>query len=428
MRKALVALLLFSVASCNSPQTKELKEQHTTVSEEKHAVCTPDTPLAEGKGVKVTLADFRYTWKLLSPQSRNFFAAHPEELLKRMVNRRLVVNYVESTGLAERSGLEKEMEEFKKEWLARYYVSAEAKKRLKPVTNEEIVERFKELFPKKDPSKMSKGDKDFIRHELEVKHFDQAVKSLYDEVTKKLKIERKGDKLVASCCGLEVEAPYNKKREKELQNYLKEKFLTEYFYRQALKAGYDKLPRFKHMYEEYYATRAVELFRKELEKGIKVTDEEAKAFYEKNKERFKMPDRVKAVVFYFKSKERALEAKKMLESGKSWQDVARRLGQFNAKEKFYYRDPKDPIGALVFMNGNPKKGQVFVADFGGKYVTVYVEKFVPGGVLPYKEVKNYVKLVLKRQKLRQAEVEKLRELWKEKGVKLENLSCLKGSL
>jgi hypothetical protein len=436
MRKSLALLsFLILLAGCGSkaPQEKGVQESSSAVEkvEKSSKRCSLDTPLAEGKGIKVTLSDYRYTLKLLGPKAKNYFSAHPEELLKRMVNRRLVVAYVNQSGLAQKSGLAEEMEEFKKEWLSRYYVSAEAKKRLKPVTREQIVERFKELFPKKDPSKMSKGDEEFIRHELQVKEFDRAVNSLYQEVEKNLKVEREGDRLVARCCGVEVSLPVPKGTKeselKELKESLKQKFFTEYFYRKAVEAGYDKLPRFKHMYQEYYATRAVELFRKALESKIKVSDEEAKEFYEKNRNRFVMPDRAQAVVLYFKTKKQALEAEKLLKSGKSWEEVARRFGQFNAKPKVYYRDPKDPIGTLIFVEGAPKKGETFVADFGGKYALVYVLKYQKGGLLPYEEVKNYVKLVLKRQKLREAEEKELKKLWKEFNVKLENLECIKGA-
>jgi hypothetical protein len=307
MRKSLVLLsflILFAGCGSKTPQEKSAQGGSSAVKkvEDSSKRCSLDTPLAEGKGIKVTLSDYQYTLKLLGPKAKNYFSAHPEELLKRMVNRRLVVAYVNQSGLAQRSGLAQEMEEFKKEWLSRYYVSAEAKKRLKPVTHQQIVERFKELFPKKDPSKMSKGDEEFIRHELQVREFDRAVNSLYQEIEKKLKLKKEGSRLVARCCSVEVSLPVpkgvNEQKLKELKDTLKQKFFTEYFYKKAVEAGYDELPSFRHMYQEYYATRAVELFRKALESQIKVSDEEAKEFYEKNRNRFVMPDRAKAVVDY----------------------------------------------------------------------------------------------------------------------------------
>ncbi|RUM91386.1 MAG: hypothetical protein DSZ26_00915 [Thermovibrio sp.] len=426
MRKALL-LCLILLASCGLGS--ESKKQTSNIETRKTAVCSQDTVLAEGKGLKVTLSDYRYTQGLLNSKSKAFFSSHPEELLKRMVNRRLVLKYVEDSGLSKKYGLDSEIEEFKKDYLSRLYVSEEAKKRLKPVTDKEIVKRFKELFPKKDPSKMSKGDREFIENELKVKHYDEAVKSVYREVEKRLNVSEKNGKLTVSCCSIEVSQNLKKGEDKNrLVNQLKEKFFREYFYRKALEKGFDRDPNFQRMLTEYFANRAIEIFRKELEREIHLSPEELKDFYEKNKEKFKMPDRAQAVVLLFESKKKALEAKKFLESGKSWEEVSKRFGKFNTKPKFYFKDAKDPVGSLIFAEGRPERGKVTVAQFGDKtFAVIYVIKSVNGGILPYDKVKNYVKLVLKREKLRKLEEEKLRELWKKYDVKLENLNCIGNS-
>jgi len=425
MKKALL-LCLTLLISCGGAKERQEKAE---VKTKREAVCTPQTILAEGKGIRITLSDYKYTQGLLNERSKPFFSAHPEELLKRMINRRLVLKYVEDSGLAKKYGLNSEIEEFKKEYLSRLFVSEEAQKRLKPVTDEEIVRRFKELFPKKDPSKMSKGDKEFIRNELRVKHYDEAVKSIYSEVEKKLKFKREKGKLILNCCSIELSEPLKKgEDEKSLKEKLKEKFFKEYFYRKAVERGMDKNPEFRRMLTEYFANRAIEIFRRELKRDIHINPEEAKKFYDENKEKFKMPARAQAVVLLFRDKKSALEAKRMLESGKNWQDVARRFGKFKVTAKFYFKDPKDPIGSLLFGEGTPKSGQVTVAQFGDKtYAVIYVIKAIPGGILPYEKVKRYVYLVLEREKLRELEEKKLKELWKEYGVRLENVNCLKGS-
>ncbi len=394
-----------------SPKTLELK---------KEKICSDDTVLAEGKGIRVTVADYKYTLKLLNPEAKSFFQSHPRELLKRMVNRRLVLAYIEDSGLAKKYGLDREMEEFKKEYLSRKYVSAEARKRLKPITEEDIEKRFKELFPDKDPKKMSKGDKEFIRNELRVKFYDEAVKSIYSEVEKKIEVKKGNGEVVVSCCGIELKG---KPGEEEK---LKEELLTDYFYRRALKAGYGKNPEFKRMFTEYFAGKAIEVFRKELSKGIKPTPQEVEEFYRKNIDKFKMPDRVKAVVFYFRDKKQAEEAEKLLMKGKSWQEIAKRFGQFNAKEKTYYKDAKDPIGVALFSIGNPKERKpVIISLSEDRYALIYPLKYEPGGSIPLKRAERFIALKLKEQKLREKEEEKLKELWKEYGVKLENLDCLR---
>ena len=134
---ATLFLLSCSGGEKGTTQTKSSK----ALELKKEKVCSDDTVLAEGKGLRVTVADYKYTLKLLNPEAKRFFQSHPQELLKRMVNRRLVLAYVEDSGLAKKYGLDREMEEFKREYLSRKYVSAEARKRLKPITEEDIEKR-----------------------------------------------------------------------------------------------------------------------------------------------------------------------------------------------------------------------------------------------------------------------------------------------
>ncbi len=432
MKRALLLTFFFLLSACGTQSSVSEKTEVSkgkTLQPVREKVCSSDTVLAEGKGLKITLSDYKYVEGLLSSKSKAFFSAHPEELLRRMVNRRLVIKYVEDSGLADKYGLNKEIEDFKKDYLSRLYVSKEATRRLKPVTDEEIIKRFKELFPEKDPSKMSKGDKEFIKNELRVKHYDEAVASIYGEVEKKLKFSKKGNLLTVSCCGIELSHKLKKgENEKFAKERLKDEFFKEYFYRKALEAGLDKNPQFQRMLTEYFATKAIDVFRKELEKGITVSSEEVKAFYQQNRDKFFMPDRVKAVVILVDSKKKAEKVKKLLESGKPWQEVARRFANFRAQPKFYFKDTKDPVGALLFAEGKPKKGEAVVAQFGDKtFATIYVLDYVPGGVLPYEKVKKYAEIVLRKEKLREAEEKKLKELWKKYNVKLENLDCIKGS-
>ena len=429
MKRGILLSVLFLLSACGSPASSSKNVSKAPEPSKNVRVCSPDTVLAEGKGIKVTLADYRYVEGLLNEKSKRFFSSHPESLLRRMINRRLVIKYLEDSGLAEKYGLDKKMEDFKKDYLSRLYVSKEAEKRVKPVTEEEIVKRFKELFPKKDPSKLSEGDKKFLRNELEVKHYESAVASVYKDVEKKLKFKEEKGTITVSCCGIEVSGKFkSEKDKKQLKERLKGEFFKEYFYRKAVEAGLDKNSEFQRMFTEYFAGKAIEVFRKELEKGIKVSPEEVKAFYEKNKNKFFMPDRAKAVVILVDSKEKAKEAEELLRKGKPWPEVARRFANFTARPKVYYRDVKDPVGTLIFAEGKPEKRKIFVAQFGDKtYAVVYVLEYIPGGVLPFSKVKNYAELVLKKRKLKELEKKKLKELWKKYGVKLENIDCLKGS-
>jgi len=421
MRRFLPVFLLVALLSTSC----EREVQKVETKSEK--VSTEDTLLASGDGVRITLGDYRYVERLLEPKAKDYFSKHPEDLLDRMINRRLVIKYLEDSGLVKKYGLSEEIERFKKEYLSRYYVSLEAEKRVGKVTDEEIVKRFKELFLDKNPSEMTEGDKKFIRNELRVKKYDEAVRSVYADVGKKITFSQKDGMVTANCCGIEVSA--QGKRTPELEEKLKKELLTEYFFRKAVEKGYDKNSEFQRMLTEYYAGKAIEVLRKELQKSITVSDEEIRRFYEQNREKFKMPEKAKAVVFYFRSKEKAEKAKEELEKSNDWKQVARAFGQLSAKEKSYYNDPKDPVGTLIFMGGERKVGKVIVADLGGnRYIVIKVLGFIPPKEVTLTEARNYIALRLEREKLREKEKELLRELKKKYRLKIfrENLECLKG--
>jgi hypothetical protein len=422
MRKLLIISLLSSLLiSCDKGTETRIASE--SQPENRKIIHSENALLVTGDGIRITAGDYEYVRKLLNPEAKKFFASHPEDLLERIINRRLVIKYLEDSGLAKEYGLDEKMEEFKKEYLSRYYVSTEAGKRAKTVTEGDIVKRFKELFPGKDPSKMTEGDRKFIRNELSVKFYDRAVEETYNEIRKKVQFKKDGKTLIASCCGIELKTPIGKD-EKKTKEKLTRKFLTEYFYRKAVEKGYDKDPEFQRTFTEYFATKAINIFRKELKKRIKVSEEEIKEFYEKNKDKFMMPEKAQAVVLYFNSKDKAIEAKKELSSNR-WEKVARRFGRFNAKPRYYYNDPKDPIGTLIFMGGNKEK--VIVADLGkNRFVVVKILRIVPQKRITLTEAKNYIKLRLSREKLREKEKEFLKELKRKYHIKVqrENLSCI----
>ena len=384
-------------------------------------VCTPETVLAEGKGIKLTLADYEYASGLVNEKARKFYRNHPRSLLEKMVNRRLVIAYVKEKGLYPQ--IRGEIEEFEKEYLSRLYVSRKARETADPVTEEEIEKRFRELVKGKKNAELTPSEREFIRNELKVKHFDEAVDRIYKSVLDKVKISVKGKKVTASCCGLKVSVPVKSSVESAKEK-AKEELLREYFYRKAVESGLNKDENFRRMLTEYTATKAIRLFRKELKKGINVTEEEAKKYYQKNRDKFKMPERAKVVAFYFSSEKKAKEAADLLKK-ETWSNVARRFGFFNVRPRVHYKDPKDVIGALVFGEGL-KPGDVTVADLGnGRFVVLKVLSVSKEGAIPFEKAKGYIKRLLADEKLREKEKEVLKGMWKEKDIKLKNLECLR---
>ena len=171
MKRLLILIFPLIILSCQGK-----------TAEKKHVHCSNSTVLAEGMGFKISLADYRYVQTLLNPRAKKFFLSHKEDLLDRMINRKVVLLYVRDSGLAKKYGLERDMEAFKKRYLSRLYVSKLASRKAGKVTDKEIEERFKELFPKRKVESMTDYDRAFIRNELTVKKYDEAVQEIYRSI------------------------------------------------------------------------------------------------------------------------------------------------------------------------------------------------------------------------------------------------------
>ena len=65
MKRLLILVFPLIILSC----------QGKTV-EKKHVHCSNSTVLAEGKGFKISLADYRYVQTLLNPRAKKFFLSH----------------------------------------------------------------------------------------------------------------------------------------------------------------------------------------------------------------------------------------------------------------------------------------------------------------------------------------------------------------
>jgi peptidyl-prolyl cis-trans isomerase C len=105
----------------------------------------------------------------------------------------------------------------------------------------------------------------------------------------------------------------------------KEKFLDELvkrelLYKEALKKGLDKDPEYLKKTEDFKKITLVGLLlQKEIESKAKVSDQEVRDYYEKNKEKFAPVTQIKASHILVKTEE---EAKKILEKLKKGEDFA----------------------------------------------------------------------------------------------------------
>ncbi|UKL13953.1 peptidylprolyl isomerase [Dissulfurimicrobium hydrothermale] len=167
---------------------------------------------------------------------------------------------------------------------------------------------------------------------------------------------------------------------------------------------------------------AQEIIRKEIDKDIPVSDQEAKEFYEKNKAEFSQPEMIKARHILIRPQGNSEKAWKEAEA--KAKDIKKKLekgADFAQLAKQYSEDPgtKDKGGELgLFPKGRMvpefekaafalKVGEISApvkTQFG--YHIIKVEEKKPAETKPLKDVMSQVKQMVKMEK-QQNELEKL---------------------
>jgi parvulin-like peptidyl-prolyl isomerase len=109
----------------------------------------------------------------------------------------------------------------------------------------------------------------------------------------------------------------------------KEKFLNEIInkellYKEAVRKGYDKGQDYLKKVEEFKKLSLVsELFEKEIMAKAKVSDQEAKDYYDKNKDEFVAAKEIKASHILVKTEDEALKVLSRLKNGEKFEAVAK---------------------------------------------------------------------------------------------------------
>ena len=119
----------------------------------------------------------------------------------------------------------------------------------------------------------------------------------------------------------------------------KEKFLNEIInkellYKEALKKGYDKGDAFTRKLEEFKKLSLVsELFEKEIMAKAKVSDQDIKDYYEKNKGDFVIAKEIRASHILVKTEEEAQKVLARLKQGDKFEAVAKEVSVDTASAK-----------------------------------------------------------------------------------------------
>ncbi|HHO57661.1 peptidyl-prolyl cis-trans isomerase [Oceanithermus desulfurans] len=141
----------------------------------------------------------------------------------------------------------------------------------------------------------------------------------------------------------------------------------------------------------------------ELRKKVKLSDEEARFYYELHKGEYAAEDRVKARQIVLDDQATADQVYKQLIGGADFAELARQYSKVGAEQGGAVgaepgSSEPGPVTRLVFPT--PVADAVFqlksggmteVIETGGRYYIVKVEEFLPGGDVPYDQVADRVK-------------------------------------
>ena len=405
MKKWLVSLLLFIGCSCSSNESK---------------ICTTETPLAKVGNEVITVGYYKKFKSNLAPSYRKKFPSD-KELLKAIINERLVLLDSLENGIFKKPEIKKKIMHFKIRYLAYKFVNTKIGNI--HISDEEIKE-----FVKKHPTiKIITPE---LKHKIEVnlkaekfqKKRQEILENIGSEISFLNKQPSSPEDTVAIYRGKKI---YFKNIEplikKPMTSKKVEKAVLEYIlYQKALKEKLDRDEDFQSIYNRLLTNIAVKEFEKKILSSVKVTDKEVKAYYKEHKNLLKRPPTAEVVIYEFKNKkeaEKALEKLKHkpflnsnLENGKTW-----RVSAVDADN--------NPVSALVFKR---KKNLGIISLPDGRALLVLVTRRFPEKELLYGDAYPLIKKKLTFQKAEKIAEEEIKRLEKKYGVVYykKNLACL----
>lgn len=118
------------------------------------------------------------------------------------------------------------------------------------------------------------------------------------------------------------------------EKFLNEIINKELLYKEAVKKGFDKSPEFKKKIEEFTKLTLVsELFEKEIMGKAKVSDQDIKDYYDKNKDSFVVATEIRASHILVKTEEDAQKVLARLKKGEKFEAIAKAVSLDTASAK-----------------------------------------------------------------------------------------------
>ncbi|WP_404319718.1 peptidyl-prolyl cis-trans isomerase [Malaciobacter canalis] len=197
------------------------------------------------------------------------------------------------------------------------------------------------------------------------------------------------------------------KKDKVLEQAIEKKLLTN----EAIKSGIEKDKSFKDALEKIKKDLALEIWMQNQFKDIKVTQNEQKDFFNKNKDKFKKPATLEARHILLKTEKDAKTAIEKLNKAKNKKETFIKLagemskgptaskGGYLGKFQENKMVPEFSAGAKALKAGEYSKTPV-KTQFG--YHVIYLESKTPASTMSYDEVEDKIKEFLLQDKFRKS--------------------------
>jgi peptidyl-prolyl cis-trans isomerase C len=188
------------------------------------------------------------------------------------------------------------------------------------------------------------------------------------------------------------------------ESFLNELIKRELLYKEALKKGLDKDPEYVKKLEDFKKITLVGLLlQKEIEGKVKVSDQEVKDYYEKNKGKFAPVTQIRASHILVKTEEEAKQIEEKLKKGEDFAQLAKKYSIDTATAKnsgdlgYFSKGQMVPEFESAAMSLKP--GQIsepVKTKFGYQIIKVTDKKM--GQPVDFDKVKNLISQNLMAEK------------------------------
>ncbi|AEH45650.1 hypothetical protein Thein_1794 [Thermodesulfatator indicus DSM 15286] len=198
---------------------------------------------------------------------------------------------------------------------------------------------------------------------------------------------------------------------------------------EALNRHYEKEPPLKDLYEFYKKQLLVVLFEEKIIKPqIKVTEEEMKDFYTKNKEKFTRPSMVEIAVIKTRDPKLIKNVYKRIKQGENFFKIGKEIQFHTLRPEKYFLNQLVPEMRDAIKGLKPNEVSSIIEFKRGDntwYCLVYLIKHYPEKAHPYEIVKDDIRRILEQEKFNSLKKEYINKLRAQTNIVINEKEWLK---